>query len=101
MKPPSSLTLTQEEQNTLAALTRHELSAFQFWQRAFAARGIKCPPDRIPVTRPLGAGTFCLEWHRKALGPQAIQEGKKYRAFHEKKDQEFASRLQQQGKGVW
>lgn len=101
MKPPSSLTLTPSEAGTLAALTRHELSAFQFWQRTFATRGIKCPPDHIPVTVPTGGGTYRLEWHRKALGPQAIQEGKKYRAFHEKKDQEFASRLQRQGKGIW
>lgn len=99
--PSKSITLTPQEQGILASLTRQELSAFAFWQRVLVARDIKCPPDRIPVTCSLGNGTYRLEWHTKRLGPQAIEEGRKYRAFHAKKDQEFASRLQRQGKGVW
>jgi len=99
--PPRNITLSPQEQGILATLTRQELSAFAFWQGVLVARDIKCPPDRIPVTSPLGNGTYRLEWHRKRLGPQAIAEGQKYRAFHAKKDQEFTSRLQRQGKGVW
>lgn len=101
LKPPTILTLTAQEQGILRALTRQELSAFQFWQHALHARGIKCPSDRIPVTCPTGDSTYRLEWHSKRLGPQAIAEGEKFRRFHEKKDQEFASRLQRQGKGIW
>lgn len=99
--PPRSITLTLQEQGVLASLTRQELSAFAFWQGVLAARDIQCPSDRIPVTSPLGNGTYRLEWHTKRLGPKAIAEGEKFRRFHEKKDQEFASRLQRQGKGIW
>lgn len=101
LKLSTSLTLTAQEQGILGALTQQELSAFKFWQHALRARGIQCPSDRICVTRPTGGGTYCLEWHRKRLGPQAIAEGEKFRAFHEKKDQEFAARLQRRGKDVW
>lgn len=99
--PIRSITLSPQEQGILATLTRQELSAFAFWQGVLVARDIKCPSDRIPVTSPLGNGIYRLEWHTKRLGPQALAEGQKYRAFHAKKDQEFASRLQRQGKGVW
>lgn len=92
MNLPRSLALTSSEQGILTHLTIREHSAMDFWKDALASRGIRCPPSRVLMMISQGKGEFRLEWHQKALGPQAIAQGIAYRAFAARKDREFAAR---------
>ena len=68
------------------------------WRAILAARGITYPRGKLPVTMPTTVpGEFRLEWHSRALGPQAIAAGKSFRALHERKDREFQEKMQQRG----
>lgn len=100
-KLPRQLALTQVEQNALASLTHQEQSALPFWKAAFAARKISCPQNRVLLMVPCAPGEYRLEWHSKALGQKAIQQGIEYRNFTARKDKEFAEKLQRRGQEVW
>lgn len=98
---PMSIILTQSEHDELALLTRHEQSATKFWSRAFAMRSIVIPAGKVLCMKPGQRGEYWLEWHPKRLGPAAIAQGNAYRAFADKRDREFATKLQQHGREVW
>lgn len=89
---PKEICLSPGEMHELVSLTVQEKSAMDFWKAAFAARDISCPQERVCAMVYMAPDQFRLEWHRKALGPKAIAAGRDYRAFAERKDQEFAAR---------
>lgn len=99
---PTELRLSLQEREALDALIRCESSSLQFWMQAFATRGIVIPASKVPVTFPTAnPSIFRLEWHPRRLGPKAIAEGIRYRAYTEKKDKEFSARLTKRGLEVW
>lgn len=94
-RPAKNICLTRSEMHELVSLSMQGQSAMDFWKAAFAARGIQAPAGRICAMVYMAPDKFRLEWHRKALGPQAIAAGRDYRAFAERKDREFAQRRSQ------
>lgn len=92
MKLAKEICLSPSEMHELVSLTIHEQSAMDFWKAAFRTRGIKAHAGRICCMIYMAPDLFRLEWHQKALGPQAIAAGRDYRAFAERKDREFAAR---------
>lgn len=66
-----------------------------YWREIYAVRSIAVPKGKLPVTTANGLpGHFSVAFHAKPLGPAAIAAGKSFRALHERKDREFAQRLQ-------
>lgn len=95
--------LTAAEQSELRSLSSPPYGQLptiaRFWLRAYGARGIKWPAGKLPVATPAALpGEFTIAWHSRALGPAAIAAGRTFRAFTERKDQEFQQRMQAEGK---
>lgn len=89
---PKEICLSSREMHELVSLTVREQSAMEFWKRTFHVRGISCPQGRVCAMVYMAPDQFCLEWHKKALGPKAIAAGRDYRTFAARKDKEFATR---------
>lgn len=100
--PANKIQLTPAEQAELrsrcaAGAALPTIAAY--WHSLFTAHGISIPKGKLPVTAPTELpGEFTIEWHSKALGPDAIAAGKSFRALHERKDREFEDRLRAQGR---
>lgn len=89
---PKEICLSPGEMHELVSLTVREQSAMDFWKQAFRTRDISTPTGKICAMVYMAPDLFRLEWHQKALGPKAIQAGRDYLQFAERKDREFAAR---------